>query len=73
MISGRHEHRCVVCELRFECLQMTHCRKWSDDPDYSKRPVCYKDECRIAREAVVKYAEEKGETGDAKPSSKVSG
>lgn len=46
MISGPHEHQCRVCRQRFECLQITHCKKVSDDPDYANRPVCYRDECR---------------------------
>jgi hypothetical protein len=56
MISGQHEHRCAICNRRFECMQITHCRKVSDDPDLLTRPVCYHDECRVAQDWAVKVA-----------------
>ena len=52
-MNGPHEHECRICKRRFECLQMTHCTKRSTDPDFARRPICYRDECRVAREVVL--------------------
>lgn len=51
MINGTHEHQCRFCQQRFECAQITHCKKMSNDPDEIKRPVCYSDECQEKRQA----------------------
>jgi len=59
MFSGRHEHQCQLCKRRFECLQITHCRKMSDDPDIASRPICYQDDCRIARDALIEREAER--------------
>ena len=46
MISGPHQHKCRICNERFECSVITHCGLDSNDVRFVARPVCYKARCR---------------------------
>jgi hypothetical protein len=35
-----HQHQCRLCNQRFECQRITHCKLQSFDRDRSKRPIC---------------------------------